>query len=419
MNNTFSLDKLLDRLKSEESSLVKLVSDLVKIPSVNPPGDMSEIAGFIRDYLDSVGISYKIFEPSKGVITIYSRIGLEEDRDYLHFNGHMDVVPVGDEDKWHFPPFSGKVVDGYIYGRGASDMKAGLAVLIKVFEIIARYWEGMPKSLSISIVPDEETGGKLGSKYLVEKIGIRPKYVIISEPSTIECVEVGEKGIMQYRVKVKGIPKHASISPYVGENAILKACEIAKKIYKLVELEFKPPEELRDIVESSGELIAKRLNNPSLKRIFKSLSCNLGLIKGGVKTNVVAPNAEMDFDMRIPPGLTVRKVLDMVNDIVRDYKDSVDIKLLSGEDPTYTNPNSPVVNAICEAARVELGVNIQKSLVTGATDGRHFRAYGAEVAVYGPGEWGTIHGYNERVKIDDIKISARVILRAAYNLLST
>ena len=110
----------------------------------------------------------------------------------------------------------------------------------------------------------------------MNSIKLRPKYVLIGEPSSIYRVEIGEKGIFQYTVRADGFPDHVSISPFVGDNAILKLLNIGENLCKLVDTPVNTPEKLKDIVKDSGRVIASYFNKPELKKLFKSLSCNIG-----------------------------------------------------------------------------------------------------------------------------------------------
>lgn len=113
-----------------------LVSKLIQMPSVNPPGYTVNIAGFIRDWLSGLGFTSEVREYAKDKPNVIARVG-RGGKPVLILNGHMDVVPPGDESRWAYPPFSGKVVEGRIYGRGATDMKGGLAVIMTVFAELA------------------------------------------------------------------------------------------------------------------------------------------------------------------------------------------------------------------------------------------------------------------------------------------
>jgi|Deesub1362B_J571_1020462.scaffolds.fasta_scaffold00005_240 succinyl-diaminopimelate desuccinylase len=411
------IDVLMGKFREMESEVPKLAADLIKIPSVNPPGDMTEIAGYIRDYLSKYGIECQLKEPEKGKINIISRYGETNDIE-LMLNGHMDVVPPGDEDKWTYPPFSGIIRDGYLYGRGASDMKGALAALIISYIAAVNYVENIEKTISLALVPDEETGSSRGTQYLIKDLGLRPKYILIGEPSTLYAYNMGEKGILWYKIRVRGIPGHASASPYIGDNAILKSADIIKDIYSLTKIDFEPPTQLKEIAKVSGELVSSVIGKPELKRIFTSLSCNIGLIKGGVKTNVIAPDCELDFDMRIPHGLTVDDVINLVKEKLSRYGESIEIEKVAGEDPSYTDPYSKLISAITSSVKEELNVIPVATLIQGATDARHFRMEGGEAVIYGPAEWKGVHGYNERIKVEDLIHASRIYLRIIHKMIS-
>lgn len=411
-----SLELLISKARNEFDSLIRLTSDLVRIPSVNPPGDVSDVVGFVKDFLDGVGIVYEVYEPEKGVVTVYSYIG-EGDSDYLHLNGHVDVVPPGELDKWTYDPFSGVVRDGFVYGRGSSDMKGGVAVLLKTIELFARYWEDIPCRIGLSIVPDEETGSDLGTQYIISEIGVRPRYTLIPEPSTIYLVEIGEKGVYHFSVRAEGYPAHGSLSPHVGDNAIMKLFHVIKEMYKLTETEVSPPKDLERVVEESGAVVAEKFGKESLRKLYKTLSCNVGVIKGGDKVNIVAPWAEAEVDIRIPPGMTLDDLIGMLEAIISRYR-GVSIISGKGVSPSYTPLSSKLVTSIVEAGRRELGLDITYHLVAGATDARFFRRVGSDAVIYGPGDPSSIHSYNERVSIDDLRRAFLVYVDTVWRLVS-
>ena len=411
-----SIEFLMDKARGEFESLVNLTSELVKIPSLNPPGDMTEIMGFVKDYLSDIGLSFDVIEPKRGVITIYCHVG-DGASDYVHMNGHVDVVPVGDVSKWKYDPFSGLIRDGYVHGRGSSDMKGGVAVVLKTIELFARYWEDIPRRIGVSIVPDEETGSDLGTRYLIDELGVHPKYVLIPEPSTIYRIEIGEKGIYHFNLRVEGYPAHASLSPYVGDNAIIKLFRVINEFYALTERVVTPPEDLAKVVEESGEAVAEKFGNPSLRNLYRTLSCNVGVVRGGDKVNVVAPWAEAEMDMRIPPGMTLSELQGMLNQIISKYP-GVSITGGKGIDPSYTSPESKLVTSIIEAGRSDLGLDIKHHLVAGATDARFFRTVGSEAVIYGPGDPTKIHSYNESISVEDLKKAFLVYVSALWRVIS-
>lgn len=129
--------KLWNILSNEENKLIGLCSDLISIPSENPPGKMEEITEFICKYLEEHKIEYEVLRPQPDVPNIIARMGSTEGKKLI-LNGHSDVVPVGEISRWNFDPFSGEIKDGILHGRGASDMKAGLGVDLFFRTIIPR-----------------------------------------------------------------------------------------------------------------------------------------------------------------------------------------------------------------------------------------------------------------------------------------
>lgn len=132
----FDHDHFLSLFEARQEELLSLCSDLIRIPSVNPPGDMEPVTSFICGYLDRHHISYEVLRPTPQTPNIVATIGKKGGR-RLILNGHSDVVPPGNLEKWDFDPFSGKIQDGTIYGRGASDMKCGLAGLLFSLAILS------------------------------------------------------------------------------------------------------------------------------------------------------------------------------------------------------------------------------------------------------------------------------------------
>jgi len=371
--------------------LEELVSKLIRFPTINPPGEnLLECASFIKDYFSSHGFSASLIEFEKGWPTVIVENGKKSELSVL-LNGHYDVVPTGDKSNWTHDPFSGKILEDKVYGRGATDMKGGLAVLMQVFVEIA---DKVPYNLIFTAVPDEETSGEKGSKHLAEKY--KPSLVLISEPSGSDSINIGEKGLLQAKLVSKGKVAHGSL-PSLGENAIMKLVRDLLSLEKIKDVEIKIPDELREALIAKIPDVAK---NDAIK-----ISFNPGVIKGGVKINVVPDYAEAEVDMRIPPGIKSEKALEIVRSLVSF---STVIPLDTSE-PNYTSPNNSFVVKLEETIKRVLNINPTKYIMTGATDGRYFRYKGVPTIVYGPGELGMAHAYNEYITFKELRNAYTVI----------
>lgn len=220
--------EILAELGRRHKELVGLCSKLIQIPSENPPGDTTKLAKFIRSYLKAKGLSTKTYEPKKGRPNIVVSIG--EGRPNIVLSGHMDEFPAGEG--WTFPPFSGAVRNGKILGRGAGDMKAGLAVSLLAAALIKEMRVKLKGSLTLALVSDEETGGVWGTQWLLKNVrAVRGDACLIGESSGAWAIGVGEKGVLWLRVSASGVSGHAAYGQ--GESAIKKVSAVVDSISKL------------------------------------------------------------------------------------------------------------------------------------------------------------------------------------------
>src|SRR5881628_1512838 len=155
--------RLLDEIRRRRQELYELAASLVRIPSENPPGDTTEIASFIKRYLEERGLAPRVYEPKSGLPNIVATLGAG--RPNLVLSGHLDEFPAGEG--WTVPPFAGLLSDGKIVGRGAGDMKAGLAVALFVVTLLREHAVDLRGRLTLAFASDEETGGRWGTEWLL------------------------------------------------------------------------------------------------------------------------------------------------------------------------------------------------------------------------------------------------------------
>ena len=185
--------RLKELVEERKEELLDLCCRMIQIPSVNPPGEVEEIVGFICNYLEKHGISWEIIRPTSDTPNIVAKMGNPDGR-VLVLNGHCDVVPPGNLEKWDFNPFCGEIRNGKILGRGTSDMKTGLAGLLFVMGILSDEKIDLGGQIVLTVVPDEEVSGAWGSKWLVESGTIKGDACLIAEPTGYFNCEIGQKG---------------------------------------------------------------------------------------------------------------------------------------------------------------------------------------------------------------------------------
>lgn len=415
-------------IRSRQQELVELAASFIRIPSVNPsPGfkKMSaEIGRHFSRYLESKGLLITKHHRSRSdLITVVGDAPLTRiPGPRLLFCGHTDVVPVGDRSHWTFDPFSGEVREGMLLGRGASDMKGGLAALIFVAGLLQEFASTLHLKGSLGVIasPDEESGG-LEVASLLDQGFIKGDACLIGEPSYPHHPGAGEKGWAMMRVTVPGQPGHGSEQPISGVSAIRRGAVVVEALAKLWELKATPPAELSQLLCNTEWFLSQRRGNPALSQLLYRPSYNPGVIQGGTKVNVIADKCIIEVDIRIPFGMNPEYVLGVARNLVRAVAPgSVVEPIIPYSNPNWTLENHPIVRTTELGIQRVLGIEepIFPVLLLGSSDARHFRRNGIETALYGPGMQDTIHGYDERVSVESLVESAEIYAETAIEYLS-
>lgn len=419
MTNLIDKKQLMQLVDENSTELLQLASDLIQIPSVNPPGDTTEITNYIVNYLKKANIQSTLHESSDKMFNIIASIG-DPNGKKLIYCGHTDVVPIGDINKWDFDPFSGEIKDGWLLGRGASDMKAGLAGLIFASKILANQNISLDGQLTLAIVPDEETGGEYGVPWLLEKGLINGDGCLIAEPSSPLNPTIGQKGSYWFELEVFGEPGHGSLSPLAGKNAITDAIKAIEEIRSLWDIEIIPPSEVGTLLEVSKKYMREvETDRLQYVDVLEKISVNIGTIVGGTKSNVIPDYCKVQIDCRLPFGITQEEVTDIIysklNQLNIDYKiNRFGFKSVAN----HTNANDPVCTSIVDNIKFVTNKDAYGVMQWASSDARHFRDYDIPVLQYGPAYLPSIHGYNEKVKSEDIIRCAKVYILAALDFLN-
>ncbi|WP_338651773.1 ArgE/DapE family deacylase [Lysinibacillus sp. Y5S-8] len=410
--------QLLEAVEKHQDELIAFCSKLIQIPSVNPPGDTTEITVFIENYLQDVGITYQKYEAADKMFNLVASIGSGEGKELIYC-GHTDVVPVGDLSKWEFNPFSGEVKDGWMLGRGASDMKAGLAGIIFATKLLKKLNIELPGKLTLAIVPDEETGGEFGVPWLLERGFVQGDGCLIAEPSSPLNPTIGQKGSYWFELEVRGEPGHGSLSPLAGRNAIVDAIRAIQEIRTLWDLEITIPEEVLPLIEVSKKYM-REVEKDRLKyqEVLEKITVNIGTIEGGTKSNVIPDYCKVQVDCRLPFGITQEEVTEILKHKLDGLAIDYSIKRFGFKSvANYTPAENPVCQSIVENISFVTGQEAYGVMQWASSDARHFRQYYIPVLQYGPAYLPSIHGYNEKVRVEDIVRCAKVYITAAVDFL--
>lgn len=397
--------RLLAALERRQAELVDLCARTVRIPSENPPGDTREIARFVREYLEGLGLEAREYAPKADRPNLVATLGEPGARPHLVLNAHLDEFPTSGEG-WEHPPFAGVVADGRLYGRGASDMRAGLAVSLLLARLIVELEVRLPGRLTLSYSSDEESGGIWGTRWLLEHVpDLRGDGCLIGDQCGTWSVGIGEKGGCWLRLRTRGRPGHAAYGTRRSATATL--VEALRVVQSLGELEPSTPAALAPVLERQRPVVAVEWG-PEAPEILERVTVNIGTLKGGTAINMVAERATAEVDIRMPIGIGSAEVLrELEKRLAAAGIAEAEVEVLAVFEPYYTPPDAAVVRLVETNAAEALGRPALPVVRLGATDARYFRAAGIPTVVFGP----TAHnmgGANEYVTLEDLAVTARV-----------
>jgi len=406
---TLSKNTLISNIKRHE--LVSFCSRLIQLRSENPPGYTKEIADYIKYKLEGNGFSCQTYEPIKNMINLVTSIGSGNPN--LVLCGHLDVFPAGFN--WSYDPFSGKVVNGKIFGRGAVDMKAGLAAAIVAFETLAKYESEMQGRLTLALFADEENMGFGGAQWMLKNVhDVRGDACLIGEPAGPDIITIGEKGVLWLRFKVEGELAHGA---YIGgENAIVKAAGLIDALKDLKNISGLAPPDIMYLIRKQQNYFRKQgLSKAAsyLNRVWY----NCGVIKGGERINLVPPLCELDVDIRLPMGVKPTQVLNEVNAKIEQCGlKRIGYETLFSMEANFTRPTERIVDIARNNVELILRKPARLFIRLGSTDGKFFRKAGIPTITYGPNAQ-LMGRVNEFVYIRELMYTAMVHLGTAYDFL--
>ncbi len=387
---------------------IEVLRKLVSIPTVNPPGkNYRGMAFFLKNELENMGFNIELIEIPEEYLDkhypyapkhkghprfiVYARYG--EGEPVLHFNCHYDVVPPGEG--WRSDPFTLRIEDDKVFGRGTTDMKGGIAALLTALKNTVESGK-LKHPIEAVFVPDEESGG-IGTKYLVEELGFKPKYTIIPEPTTSERLAIGHKGMIRGLVKVIGKQCHAS-RPWHGINAFEKACIIVSSALPEIREEFGKTRSKYPFIDEGAA--------------YTTLSLGGYAISPVMKDNVVPGEFVFSFDLRVIPEIDNLKAYMYFENTFRKHAEKqgvkIEIEKLIDIPTAITPPDSPLVEYVKSIATRIIGFEPIVFVNTGRYDLIYYRSKGSHVVVYGPGVRGQAHTINEYTTLSELEKFAKI-----------
>ncbi|MFC1703830.1 M20 family metallopeptidase [Candidatus Omnitrophota bacterium] len=359
--------------------LIRLTQDLIRINSENPPGNERRIALFIQKTLEKYGLTTLLYEFAKGRTNVVGILPGTAKNKSLLLTPHLDTVPAGKG--WKFSPFSGKIHNGRIYGRGATDCKGNVAAGIEAIISLVEDGAQLKHTLFFAATADEESGSKLGLIPLIHKRILKPSAAIILDSDAFNII-VAQKGLIHFKITLSGKKSHGAY-PERGINAIDLATAIIKKLKSHAFMHKKHP----------------LLNPPTI---------NIGTIRGGDKVNIVADWCEVEVDLRFLPGMDPKKILKQIHALIGSVTKKYKLEISALQNPCEIDTAHPLVKCLKSVnKRIARSQRIKGS--QGATVITFLAERNIPCVATGFGTPRCAHTTDEHVKINDLYRGAKVL----------
>jgi succinyl-diaminopimelate desuccinylase len=390
----------IDRLKPDA---VKLLQNLIRQRSINPPGDVSGPAQILQHELSSIGMNVSLHTSAPRMVNVQAVLKGRGEKPRFLFNGHTDVVTEGDRSTWSVDPFDGIVKGDLIYGRGAADMKGGLAAVAICLRGLVESGAALNGEVVFHAVADEEVDSIYGTKFMIKNGLAKADMGIVAEGSVFGGtigIRHAVRGNCWLKLTTHGKAAHAS-NPSNGINAVLSMSKLLLALEK-IQLEYIPHKLLPAPTVSPGTVI-----------------------RGGSKTNVIPEQCEAEVDVRLVPGMTQESVVRKMNQVIdglkeEDQKFSATVETFAYAPAAEIDESSPVLEAAKRATKMVLGYEPKLTAGYGTTDGAYLVHAGVPVICgFGPGDHKTSrqHGPDENVSITDLVNFAKIYALTLMNSL--
>lgn len=376
------------------SRVNNILVDLVQLPSENPGGTEQAVACYCKNFLERLGYEVQLIELMPERNNVVARLKGAGKAKPIVFSGHMDVVPVSPEteQEWTYPPFAGEQHDGHIWGRGACDMKGGIAASLAAAELLAEQKIVPPGDIVFALTVDEENLMR-GAKQLAELRVLADAGSIVVCDTTHMVAEISSKGRTWAEITIIGKSAHASLE-HAGVNAIDGAISL---------------------IERLKQCSFPYIEHPEAGKFF----WNVNLIQGGTEPAMVPDRCTITMDARLVPGQKSDQIWAQVQQLITDMHQEdaafqAEIKVIEKREPWETDKNSGHL-ANLQAVGQMLDLPIKTGAEAGTTDATFLKKSGIDVAILGPGRVTEIHCIDERIEIAELHQAVRLYLGLMLN----
>lgn len=424
------------------TAAVDLLSRLIRLNTVNPPGNEGPAQELLATRLRDAGFDCELLEAAPGRPNLVATLAADEDGPTLCFLSHVDTVPAN-PDEWTFDPWSGDVRDGFVLGRGGQDMKDQVATEVAAAATLAKNgWRPERGALKVVVTADEECGALLGAKWLCENHPdkVRADMVVNEGAGAVfeldgrrfYPVAVGEKGVFRFKLRAHGRAGHGSV-PSLGDNALLRLAPVLTRLNEQPALE--PTAAgvafLEGVLDRSldgagsdeldAALTELRSRSPQLAAYLAEPMLRVTLVptraSASDRNNVIPSLAEAVIDCRVPPGLEEADVRERIAPVLGELGEQVEVEFMETTSGNASALETDLTSHLRDwLAEVEPDATLVPTVMPGFSDSHWWRrAFGSECVVYGfhpqreldlfraaP----LVHGADECAAVADVELAA-------------
>lgn len=412
--------RLLAWIEQDRDRLIGFLQDFTRVDTCNPPGDTRRGAALIARLLEANSLAFRTVAPKEDNPNLVATASGAAPRRHLVLNGHIDVFPIGDRSRWTRDPLGGELADGRVWGRGTVDMKAGTTASLFSYLYLSRLISETAGRVTLTVVSDEETGGRWGADYLTEHLGgeVLGDCVLNAEPSSPYTLRFGEKCMFWLTLKVRTKGGHGAY-PHLSASATRIAADL---IVALAEVEtirpILPPHVSAllgrpEVIDAYDRGLGK-----GAAEVAQRVTLNIGTLSGGVTVNMLPGECDVGVDIRLPPGVTSAQVTETVQRICARFPEvSIELPPSMPVDPTLSDPTHPMVGIVQGTVERLAGYRPAPVISLGGTDCRFWRRRNVPAFVYGPSPEG-MGGTDEGVRVDEFLHVLRTHTLAGWRWLS-
>ena len=380
----------VDSISIDSDAIVALTQRLVRIPTINPPGDYAEIAAVMKGEIERAGLETVVMEGQPGKPNVFGLWRANRpDAKTLLLSGHMDVVGPGDRSAWGHEPFAAKIVDGAMWGRGTVDMKGAIAAQLEAIRAVKAAQGALPVNIMFGCTVDDEIAGDMGQRYVLAQglasVGWpRPDFHVLGEATSLNITS-DFKGRVWIKVSLRGKTAHGG-APQEGVNAIDRMTEFVSRL---------------------------RVRPARRHPVLGDDTLNLGTLHGGTRVNAVADECEAQIDHRFSEATgdqavaRLRAVLDEFQ--VEDPSFTVTkFEVFEKRDAVAVERESPDIAVLRRAIARVIGREPTLGGALSAGDAYHSMKAGIPGVWVGPGDVRMLHAPNEHMPLDELRLAGKV-----------